>query len=117
MAGAAKTIFGDEVNLLEQTDILFSQLINILYANADFNSALDKGELTPEATTAIARAFDAVFERNRRLADILLSDKAALEQVTKFWFSRAYAEVQASKAYNDAFRRSRAALSKTGETA
>lgn len=107
MAGAAKTILGDEVNLLEQTDILFAQLINILYANPDFNAALDKGELTPDATTAITGAFDEVFERNRRLAEILLSDKKVLEQVTGFWFARAYAEVQASKAYNDAFRKAK----------
>jgi hypothetical protein len=105
MSGTAKTIFGDEVNLLEQTDILFAQLVNILYANADFNTALDKGELTPEATTAIASAFDEVFDRNRRLANIFLADREAREQVTKFWFARAYAEVQASKVYNDAFRR------------
>lgn len=105
MAGAAKTIFGDEVNLLEQTDLLFAQLVNILYANPEFNAALDKGVLTPNATEAIAGAFDEVFERNRRLADIFLSDREAREQVTSFWFARAYAEVQASKVYNDAFRR------------
>jgi hypothetical protein len=105
MAGAAKTIFGEEVNLLEQTDILFAQLVNILYANPDFNAALDRGELTADATTAIAGAFDEVFERNRRLANIFLTDKEAREQVTNFWFARAYAEIQASKVYNDAFRR------------
>lgn len=112
----AKTIFGDEVDLLEQTDILFAQLVNILYANQDFNDALAKGELTPAATAAIAASFDEVFERNRRLANILLSDRAALEQIAHFWFARAYAEVQASKSYNDAFRRA-AALSKTGGAA
>lgn len=105
MAGAAKTICGDEVNLIEQTDILFQQLVGILYSDKRFNDALDKGELTDEATQAIAAAFDEVFERNRRLANIFLADKEAREQVTGFWFARAYAEVQASTAYNNAFRR------------
>lgn len=105
MAGAAKTIFGDEVNLLEQTDLLFAQLVNILYANPDFNHALEQGALTADAKVAIAAAFDEVFERNRRLANIFLSDKKAREEVTNFWFARAYAEIQASKVYNDAFRR------------
>jgi hypothetical protein len=80
---------------------------------ADFNAALDKGELTAEANVAIAAAFDEVFERNLRLANIFLADKDAREEVTKFWFARAYAEVQASKVYNDAFRRALSAKSRS----
>lgn len=104
-----QTIFGEEVDIIAETDVLYLQLINILHRNRDFEAALDKGELTPEATSAIAAAFNEVFERNRRLANILLSDKQAMEQFTSFWFARSYAEVQANAAYADAFKRARAA--------
>lgn len=109
MQQANTTIFGEEIDILAETDVLYLQLINILHRNPHFEAALEAGELTEAATKAIAAAFDEVFERNRRLANILLSDKQAMEQFTSFWFARSYAEVQANAAYTDAFRRARAA--------
>ena len=103
-----KTIFGEEVDVLAETDGLYLQLINILHRNEDFSAALEKGELTDAACAAIADAFDEVFDRNRRLANIFLTDKKARESFTGFWFARCYAEVQANAAYNAAFKRARA---------
>lgn len=103
------TAFGEEVDVIAETDVLYLQLINILHRNADFAAALDAGELTDAATKAIAAAFEEVFDRNRRLANILLSDRQAMEQFTSFWFARSYAEVQANAAYSAAFRKAQSA--------
>lgn len=100
-----KTVFGEEVDLMAETDGLYLQLIHILQRNDDFNAALEKGEMTEDAVAAISGAFDEVFDRNRRLANIFLADKEAREQITRFWFARSYAEVQANASYESAFRR------------
>lgn len=99
------TIFGETIDPIAEVDVLYMQLINILVRNPAFNDALEKGEMTDEAKKAIAGAFDEAFERNRRLANIFLTDKEAREQVVNFWFARSYAEAQASVAYEKAFQR------------
>lgn len=98
-----KTIFGETIDPMAEVEVLYLQLINILNRDPRFEAALEKGTLTDEACAAIASAFDTVFERNRRLADIFLTDKAAREALTRFWFARSYAEVQASAAFQAAF--------------
>lgn len=102
------TLFGEKIDVIAETDGLYLQLTHILMRNKDFEDALDKGELTEPAVKAIAGAFEAVFERNRRLANIILSDKKAQEELTRFWFARCYAEVQAHVAYGEAFKRAQA---------
>lgn len=105
-----KTILNEEVDLMAETDALYVQLIHILHNEPAFESALTRGgELDAAAKGAIAKAFDEVFERNRRLMNIFLADKEAFNAFAGFWFARSYAEVQANKAYNDAFRRARKA--------
>lgn len=103
------TIFGETVDPQAEVEVLYLQLINILHRDARFEAALTKGELTDDACAAIASAFDEVFERNRRLANIFLTDKAAREALTRFWFARSYAEVQAGAAFQSAFKAASAA--------
>lgn len=105
MSAINTTAFGEAVDPIAETDGLFLQLIHVLSGNEAFERALTTGQLTDEAKQAIADSFEAVFERNRRLADIILSDREARQQFTAFWFARSYAEVQAHRAYTDAFRR------------
>lgn len=102
---ADTTIFGEQVDVIVETDVLYMQLINILHRDKRFEDALDAGKLTDEARSAIADAFEETFERNRRLANIFLTDREAREQFIGFWFSRCYAEVQANAAYTAAFKR------------
>lgn len=104
-----KTILNEEVDLMAETDALYVQLIHILHNEPAFETALMKGQLDAAAKDAIAKAFDEVFERNRRLMNIFLADKEAFNAFAGFWFARSYAEVQANKAYTDAFRRARKA--------
>lgn len=103
------TAFGERIDPVAEAEVLYLQLINILARDEQFEAALAKGELTDEATAAIADAFDQVFERNRRFANIFLADQQARREVTRFWFARCYAEVQASAAYFKSFNSAAAA--------
>ena|SRR5579883_732716 len=106
----ARDAIQSDKELFNEVDGLYCQLVNILHRDERFEQALAKGELTDEACQAIAAAFDEVFERNRRLADIFLADKMARQEITRFWFARGYAEVQANAAFNRALKTALSAI-------
>ncbi len=93
---------------------LYLQVIDVLRRDLRFSgyfqAALQTGELTDAARRAIAGAFDVVFERNRRLADIFLNDMTARAEIVRFCFARSYAEVQAAAEFQAAFKTAIAAV-------